>query len=241
MSAIVYLGTEPSSSNVVSETLKLKGINLLKASPSEMHLFGDRVYTNFGYEKYIANLPTAVASARQGHPVHYENMASFHPLREAHQRAPFCRNPALVWSYSSPNETTDRVVAAVDGIPTTSGGKPAITGYLSSIQARQVIDSGASKDTPFSMNNVNLSGYAVYLKLHAIYHALARLHQYPLVVGGSANVVDGWARSFLIERSAIQDTNGKQEYPNSSICLTRCAKTMISRPSILLLWPRRSL
>lgn len=206
MSSTVFLGSIPGEHSVVNEDLRLRGINFIRSSPSELHLYGSRVYNHPSYEKYIRHLPSALQAGITSTPQPLSGGPDFRLYTET-TRPLFMRTPLLIWSYPHGKTTSDLDAwkTRFSAYETTSSGKPAFSGLLNTTQLRGLInDTGPRTDTSPSINNINIDSYRVYLKLHAIFHGLARLHQYALTAD-DASYEDGWKQSYVMAKAAMTD------------------------------------
>jgi len=215
MSTTVFLGSQPGEHSVVNEDLRLRGINFIRSSPSELNLFGSRIYNHPSYEKYLNHLPSALQAGVTSAPQSLPPGPDFRLYSET-SRPGFIRTPLLIWSYPQGKTTADLDAwkTRFSAYETTSSGKPAFAGLLSTSQLRGLIDdTGPHMNTSPSINNINIATYRVYLKLHAIYHGLARLHQYALTADDQS-YEDGWKQAFVMAKASLTDLPAGRYIPS---------------------------
>jgi hypothetical protein len=211
MSSLVYFGNPSRSSQLVSEELRLRGIDLVRAAPGEMTLVGSRSFDHPSYQHYLNYFHKVVESVITGSPSPFTHETSFYPLR--HTEVPQCvKDPSIIWSYGSniTPELLDNVKSRFNAFETTAGGRPALGGVLSPLQMKNLIqDSHPVETTAFSLNSLNIQSYKVYRKLWSLVDVFFRIHQYPLTPHDSTAAKNEYAKFVRFESDAMDTVGGQ--------------------------------
>jgi hypothetical protein len=184
MSSIYYFGAPTKDGQVVSSELTSKGISLLRSSPSATFPLIHREYTTPNYELYTAYFPSAAHGALNKIYTYANAKARFRPTTIPSQLSSFCRLPSIVWNYPKNEKTPDQISVVrerYNAVETVAQGRPALQAILRPDQARSLMETSPSINTPATASCINLSAYRTYLLLHRIAHVFLSVHQYALI------------------------------------------------------------
>lgn len=205
--SLIYFGSVPTSSQLVSKENLSRGINLCRQAPSSLNIIGLKEYTHPNYELYLQYFPKALESARTATMTTFTTKTCYYPYNGKNVPT-YTRAPKLVWTYADkkPTDFLDNQKARFSAIETTAGGKPALSAILSVSQVRDLIkDTSPVETTNPSVNAMNLRGYIAYRKLHALAHAVLRCQQYALT-GTSTKLTNERAVSMVALPNDILET-----------------------------------
>jgi hypothetical protein len=78
MSSIIYFGSVPTGSQLVSKENLSRGINLCRQAPSALNIIGLKSFTHPAYELYTDHFPKALESARTATLVSFTNAQPYY-------------------------------------------------------------------------------------------------------------------------------------------------------------------
>lgn len=213
--SIIYYGAPVKGTQVVSEELKARGINLLRSSPYVIGTVGIRLANAPSYDNYLENIASSLQSAETDTMVPVIGSdRPFYPF--THKSTPvFTRDPAILWSYektpTSAPDQLDTIRDRFNASETTAHGKPAFMATLTSVQVRELVSSTSpSETTPASTTAINIQAYKVYLLLHRVFDAFMRMHQYPLVQHGQDSLSELFRQAINLEASTVEKIKDAQ-------------------------------
>jgi hypothetical protein len=184
--AIIYYGAPTSKpTQTVSESLRLKGISLLRAVPSSVMPVGIRYVNSPNYDIYCANLGPAFATARKKVPINLSSDTRFQ-RDTGKDLLPEMRPSTIVWTYANsvpaPTEDTlNDVKSRYNAAETTIHGKPAFIAILNLTQVSTLLaGTKPCETTPTLAQSLNIAGYKIYIKLCRLAMTFLQVHQYPL-------------------------------------------------------------
>lgn len=177
MSSVIYLGTLPRASQIVSSELKARGIPLLKAAPSDIKpLILTEAAANYGIYKH--NLASYIRAAETGSSV---LMNDPYKLFSSRSTPPFMANPRIVFTFNAPpsTEVRDTIKARFAATDILVKGKPALVATLSRKEVIDLIDSyNPVQTSPSSTTAINIVAFKQYVLLHRLFDTVCRTHQY---------------------------------------------------------------
>lgn len=211
MSSLIYLGVPPSSGQLVSESIRQRGLSLLREAPCNLSLTASRDVTTVGYERYLGNLGAALLSAIEKKPVTITQEIAYYAFSGT-DLPPFYRGPQVYWRFSEKKsgDFLERMKERFNARETVADGKVAFFSTPTRAQARALVgEYSAMQVLPRSSLYLDLNSFRVSLKLYSLFWAIARLQQYPLC--SSDTVMDERiSGSIFFEKSdAVTESTGK--------------------------------
>jgi len=211
MSSLIYLGVSPPSGQIVSETIRQRGLNLLREAPCNLSVTSSRDVTTVAYERYLANVGAALQSAIEGKTISISFDTVFYAFNKT-ELPPFYRNPAVYWTYSEKKSAdfTDKVKERFNARETICDGKVAYFANLTRDQARNLcLEQLPNQTLKRSSLYLDLASFRVVLKLYALFWAVAKLQQYPLCsTDGTPNEI-GANNIFFDMADTLKGTGGR--------------------------------
>jgi len=180
MSSIIRLGLAPKATSTVSDSLRKKGIDLLKAMPSDINY---QVLPTFdyplSYSLYRTSIHAFVRAAETNTTVSMNDPYMLFTSTEVPVYAPL---PTINFNFASPIADTER-----DSLLEMGCFDSVIRGKASMVieeatrerVARIVSDANPIQITPGSPTAINIAAYKQFLLLHRLFYTLVRTQQYP--------------------------------------------------------------
>jgi hypothetical protein len=197
--ATLYFGVPPAQSKSVSEGVKALGLNLLRASPSEVNPVVSLDYIQPGHSVYKDLMGAFIQSAIKDIRISSRN-PPYHPLASRTVDSTV-RYPDLIWSYNQAlnSEKIGELKANLDANETKINNK---TAFEFTITQENFIKLQAhplrpNPNTPSGTRHVNIQGFKYFLFLHRLFDAFCRTNQYPgFKTNDRADV--GWSRLYMM-------------------------------------------
>jgi hypothetical protein len=197
MTSIVYLGNLPKASQVVSSDLRARGINLLKAAPSDLRPF---VLADISpnYAIYRTHLSSYIRAAELESTVLLND-----PYRQFGNKTfpSFYRAPSIIWSFDVPptEERRNAMKGEFDAEDTLSKGKPALHAIMTLKNIRDLISKYSPLEvTPSNPSSLNIAAYKQLVVLYRLFDTVCKTHQYCLNSSGDQG------KSMEVDESSLE-------------------------------------
>jgi hypothetical protein len=208
MSSVVYLGTAPKSSQIVSSELKARGIPLLKAAPCDINplILSD---STSSYAIYKHNLACYIRAAELEVPV---LMNDPYKLFTSKKVPPFMVAPKVVVTFNTPpaSEIRDKIKSTFGADDTLVKGKPALVAPMTLAEIRELIATyNPVQTSPSTTTAINIAAYKQYILLHRLFDTVCRTHQYSydMDVSGDKRAEIEETSLVKVDRMATDDGN----------------------------------
>lgn len=186
--AIIYYGAPiTSSQQTVSESLRLRGINLIKTSVRSIRPDGISFINSPSYDLYKENLHLAIWSAYKAEPIAMTIEHKYRAFPTKTNLEGFSRLN-VVWSYEDAQPPPD--AAAIDAMKAKYNpsdlkihNKPCFLAEVSLSSLTELSDAGANETIPTVTGAINLSAAYALIKLQRLALAFLKTHQYSLANG----------------------------------------------------------
>lgn len=183
MPATLYFGAPVRQNQSAHKEALDQGLDLLRASPSEVVITCYKDYKQPGHTIFKENLaafiflsnnPTTRISSRN--PI-------YHPITTK-DVCPTYRKPVVVFSFSRSlnSDQIAEVVRETGSVESRNGNKLSFRHQVSDNALFSKIlnlSPGPLKITPTGTTEMNITGFRVYLFLHRLFHAFMKCNQYP--------------------------------------------------------------
>jgi len=127
MLASLFFGSSPGSRDVVGPDLLSRGINLIRAVPSFLNIFGTRTYDHPAYLRYLDYIALALRTAidKTAYKLTRDGKFASYTGRDV---SIFVKNPTVIFNYpgSAVPSNIDAIKGRVNAVETTARGKPAL-------------------------------------------------------------------------------------------------------------------
>jgi hypothetical protein len=188
-SAIIYYGAPPSGQQHISESLRIKGINLLKASVRKVRPDGIRYIVSPSYDIYVENIHIAMASAELNEPLALS--AANRYIRFTNKTdIPGFDKMKVVWNYEGILPAMDQtgfdaMKARFDPSDLSIYGKPAFFAELTIAQLIALKKTQVNEICPTVSGSINVASAIALIKVQRLARAFLTAHQYALSSDGS--------------------------------------------------------
>jgi hypothetical protein len=181
-SVTIYFGTQPSRGQIVADSVRAKGLELLKIKPEKVHYHGHPTTVQPGYAVYKSHLPMFMRQACGEDIVDFRNpfgsidVNAFSPLS-----IPL---PALVisWSFPIADEVREQL-ASIGYRDTVVKGRPAmIVEKPTKEHVIAALERKALETSPTSENTVNIFALRRCSYVLGLISTFLRIHQYPAFI-----------------------------------------------------------
>lgn len=179
----VYFGAQPSEGQIVSETVRARGIELLKIEPSKVIVTGGPTTIQPGYSVYKSHLPQFLEAAATSNPTRSTSSYPGIPDINPDTRLPI-NYPDLIVSWRVPvGEEVREQMKEYGFRDTVVRGKPAMiarrpTGEL----VEKALNHNVLTTSPTNENSVNIFSLRKCVLLKNIAEAFISVHQYPAFI-----------------------------------------------------------
>jgi len=198
----IYYGAPPKGTQSVSESLRLRGINLLRSTPKKAVPVGIRLINSPNYDIYTENLATVLHAHHNNTPIPVDRNQPFQQL-ESKANLEFGTRMRVVWDFKDATPPPDQT--ALDGMRAryqvselSIHGKPAFMADLNITQLVSLMKiPGINRQVPTVSNTMNIFAAQILVKLQRTARAFLQLHQYPLASG--PNGEHAMYQSFFIQ------------------------------------------
>jgi hypothetical protein len=189
-SAIIYYGAPSSGQQPhISESLRIKGINLLKASVRKVRPDGIRYIVFPSYDIYVENIHVAMASAELNEPLALS--AANRYIRFTNKTdIPGFDKMKIVWNYEGILPAMDQtglgaMKTRFDPSDLSIYGKPAFFAELTIAQLIALKKSQVNEICPTVSGTINVASAVALIKVQRLARAFLTTHQYALSSDGS--------------------------------------------------------
>lgn len=189
VNGIIYYGAPVTGAQNVSESLRIRNINLLKASVRNIQPSGVRYIVSPSYDIYVENLHVAMQAAetRRALPLSTANR-----YIRATSKTNFegFANMQVIWNYEGIEPVMDQTAldamrARFDPSEISVHGKPA---FIANLTISQLVALKASRVNPTTATvsgAINVSSAFALIKIQRLARSFLSTHQYPLSSDGS--------------------------------------------------------
>jgi len=188
--AIIYYGAPVSSSSqTVSEALRLRGINLLRSTVRDAAPDGFTLVSSPTYDIYKENLHIAMEVFRLGTPLPFNDDNRFIKFSHKTNLEGFNKLP-IVWDYKGIEPAMDAtakdaMMNRFDPAEISIHDRPAYVATLNLQQLTALIKTSTNRTTPTIANTINISAALALTKIQRLANAFLNVHQYSLVSTGT--------------------------------------------------------
>jgi hypothetical protein len=177
---IIHFGAPMKPGQVVSSELQDQGVELLRASPSDIQWAGSPMVFQPNFSVYKSNLPIFMAGAMTGTPIR-SNSKVFPGLAYSGTILPFTR-PSLVvtWPFALPVEVQEDLIRDYKLRPSMIRGKPCmIVDNYDLDTVRHLISTKCTQTSPCIEEAINIASLRTLSAVAKIATCFFKLHQYP--------------------------------------------------------------
>jgi hypothetical protein len=188
--AVIYYGAPPKGAQqTVSESLRLKGIHLVKSTVRNIMPDGVCLVQSPSYQMYVENIQVAMASAISGTPkvVESDPFTTINSKRNLegfnHMRVVFDIND--IQPPMDPTALSD-MKTRFSPAELSIHDKPAFQSDLNITQLNALKSLDVSRITPTVSGTINIQAALILIRLQRLALAFLNTHQYALVSTGTA-------------------------------------------------------
>lgn len=182
MSSLVYIGIPPRAGQVVSDSIRDKGLELIRAAPSDFNTNCWVEDTFPSHAMYLRNIHQFIEVAKSGRS-RYIRLANDNFEQMDWKGLPeSCKTPLVAFSFNTKvkEEKWQELKERYGARDTVMKGKPALLARLSTAQVKRICDEeNPITTTPTNETCININAYRGYLSFHRIFDAICRVNQYP--------------------------------------------------------------
>jgi hypothetical protein len=197
---VIYYGAPVTSAQqTVSESLRLRGINLLKSTPRNATPDGVRLIVSPAYDIYIENLHVALESTIIGMAIPVNDGSRFKMYTQKVNLEGFS-NMRVVWDYADiqpamDNVALDAMKGRYNAAEIEVHGKPAFMADININQLASLNKTNIRKTTPLIGGTLNIASALALIKIQRLARGFLGLHQYPLSNDGTDEKAE-WSKLF---------------------------------------------
>jgi len=213
MPATLYFGAPVRSNQTAHKEALDQGLDLLRASPSEVVVTCYKEYRQPGHTIFANNLAAFIfLSQNPGSRLSSRNPI-YYPLASK-TMSPTFRKPVIVFSFSQSlnSDQITEICNRTGSIETKSGNKLAFRHQVSDMATFSAIANLTPRPkqiTPTGTTEMNLVGFRVYIFLHRLFDAFMRCNQYPGFKTNDVNdtgVFENWSMMTEADESKVTVT-----------------------------------
>jgi hypothetical protein len=210
MSSLVYLGSPPRSGQVVSDSIREKGLELIRAAPRDFNanVWNDDIFPS--HAMYIRNIHQFVEVARLGKAKYVLLGGSAYAALDWTGLPTTCKTPLIAFSFHTKikEEKWAELKDIYGARDTIMKGRPALLARLGIDQMKRLLaEENPITTTPTNDSCININAYRAYLTFHRIYDAICRTNQYPCY----ADKGEG-ERTEVKKRMVVDRSEGQEEW-----------------------------
>jgi len=183
MPATLYFGAPVKPSQSAHKEATDLGLEMLRASPSEVIVQCIKDYKQPGHTLFSANLPAFIFLSQNPKSRVSSRNPIYYPL-SSKSVSPTFSKPVVVFSFSRPlnSDQIAEVVRETGSVETRAGGKLAFRHQLSDSALYQKVLGLTPRPTPTTQSGtgeINIFSLGHYFFLHRLFDAFMRCNQYP--------------------------------------------------------------
>jgi hypothetical protein len=202
MPATLYFGAPVKPNQSAHKEAIDQGLDLLRASPSEVVVTCYKTYKQPGHTIFANNLPAFLKIGEEPTLVLSSRVPIYHPLTSK-TTSPTMKNPVIVFSFDRGlnSDQIDEICKTTGSVESKSGNKLSFRHlYSDAALFKTVLDLKPKPKyiTPTGTTEMNIAGYRVYLFLHRLFDAFMRNNQYPGFLTNSKEDVAAWGNFNLM-------------------------------------------
>lgn len=223
--ATFYFGGPVPSSKSASAEAKALGIDLMRASPSEINPVVVVDYVQPGHSVYKDFLGAYIQSSIHGITISSRN-PPYHPLQNKGVDSTM-RLPNLIWNYSN-NLNAEAIaqlkvdIGASETKTITNKGAFEMTITSDAFKRLQAHALKPNSHTPTGTTHINIAGFSTYLFLNRLFDAFCRANQYPgFKTNNRADI--GWSKLYMM----VDGTETTKEVTYKDVCVASCTMILI--------------
>jgi hypothetical protein len=183
MPATLYFGVPVKPNQSAHKEALDQGLDLLRASPSEVVVTCYKDYKQPGHTIFANNLPAFIFISNNPTTRISSQNPIYYPLASK-TVSPTFKKPVIVFSFnrSLNSDQIDEIVKETMSVESQSGKKLSFRHQYSDPSVfKKVLDvlPGPLYTTQTGTTEMNIAGYRIYLFLHRLFDAFMRCNQYP--------------------------------------------------------------